>query len=58
MARGSVARDRKKELNTYTQLPARYQLLAASNPGSILLQTARFDEENEELCSEDCKGKV
>jgi para-aminobenzoate synthetase/4-amino-4-deoxychorismate lyase len=33
-------------LTTYAHLPARYHSLAASNPGSILLQTSRFDDEN------------
>ena len=33
-------------MNAYAQFPARYQSLAAANPGSILLQTSRFDDEN------------
>jgi para-aminobenzoate synthetase/4-amino-4-deoxychorismate lyase len=33
-------------LNNYAQLPARYRSLAASIPGSVLLQTSRFDAEN------------
>jgi para-aminobenzoate synthetase/4-amino-4-deoxychorismate lyase len=33
-------------LNTYAPLPARYRALAASIPGSVLLQTSRFDSEN------------
>jgi para-aminobenzoate synthetase / 4-amino-4-deoxychorismate lyase len=33
-------------LNTYAPLPARYRALAASIPGSVLLQTSRFDAEN------------
>jgi para-aminobenzoate synthetase/4-amino-4-deoxychorismate lyase len=33
-------------LKTYAQFPARYHSLVASNPGSILLQTSRFDDEN------------
>jgi para-aminobenzoate synthetase/4-amino-4-deoxychorismate lyase len=33
-------------LNTYVQLPARYHSLVASTPGSVLLQTSRFDAEN------------
>ncbi len=33
-------------MKTYAQLPARYHSLVASNPGSILLQTSRFDAEN------------
>jgi para-aminobenzoate synthetase/4-amino-4-deoxychorismate lyase len=35
-----------KRLKSYTQLPARYYSLVASTPGSILLQTSRFDAEN------------
>ena len=33
-------------LKTYVPLPARYRSLAASIPGSVLLQTSRFDAEN------------
>jgi len=33
-------------LKTQAQFPARYHSLVASNPGSILLQTARCDDEN------------
>jgi para-aminobenzoate synthetase / 4-amino-4-deoxychorismate lyase len=33
-------------LNLYAQLPARVRSLAASIPGSVLLQTSRFDLEN------------
>ena len=33
-------------MKTYSQFPARYHSLVASNPGSILLQTSRFDDEN------------
>jgi para-aminobenzoate synthetase/4-amino-4-deoxychorismate lyase len=33
-------------LNLYAQLPARVRSLAASLPGSVLLQTSRFDLEN------------
>ena len=33
-------------MKTYAQFPARYHSLVASNPGSILLQTSRFDDEN------------
>ena len=33
-------------MKTYAQFPARYQSLVAANPGSILLQTSRFDDEN------------
>jgi para-aminobenzoate synthetase / 4-amino-4-deoxychorismate lyase len=33
-------------LNTYARLPARYHSLVASTPGSVLLQTSRFDAEN------------
>jgi para-aminobenzoate synthetase/4-amino-4-deoxychorismate lyase len=33
-------------LTTYTKFPARYISLAASNPGSVLLQTSRYDAEN------------
>jgi para-aminobenzoate synthetase/4-amino-4-deoxychorismate lyase len=33
-------------LKTYAQLPARYHSLVASTPGSVLLQTSRFDAEN------------
>jgi len=33
-------------LNTYTKMPARYHSLVASNPGSVLLQTSRYDAEN------------
>ncbi len=36
----------EKGLKTYTQFPARYHSLVASNPSSILLQTSRFDAEN------------
>jgi len=35
-----------KRLNAYTQLPAKYHALAASKPGSVLLQTSRFDADN------------
>jgi para-aminobenzoate synthetase/4-amino-4-deoxychorismate lyase len=35
-----------KALKNYLPLPARYCSLAASQPGSVLLQTARFDAEN------------
>lgn len=34
-------------MKTYAQFPARYHALVASNPGSLLLQTSRFDDENE-----------
>ncbi len=33
-------------MNTYTKLPAPYHSLVASNPGSVLLQTSRYDAEN------------
>ena len=33
-------------LKNYVRLPARYCALAASIPGSVLLQTSRFDAEN------------
>ncbi|MGD0096173.1 MAG: aminodeoxychorismate synthase component I [Terracidiphilus sp.] len=33
-------------MTTYTKFPARYISLAASNPGSVLLQTSRYDAEN------------
>jgi para-aminobenzoate synthetase/4-amino-4-deoxychorismate lyase len=33
-------------LNTCSKLPARYHSLVASNPGSVLLQTSRYDAEN------------
>ena len=33
-------------MNTYVKLPARYYSLVASNPGSVLLQTSRYDAEN------------
>jgi para-aminobenzoate synthetase / 4-amino-4-deoxychorismate lyase len=33
-------------LNTYEKLPARYHSLVVSNPGSVLLQTSRYDAEN------------
>jgi para-aminobenzoate synthetase/4-amino-4-deoxychorismate lyase len=33
-------------LKTYAQLPARYLSLVASSPGSVLLQTSRFDAQN------------
>jgi para-aminobenzoate synthetase/4-amino-4-deoxychorismate lyase len=33
-------------LKTYAQFPARYHSLVASTPGSVLLQTSRFDAEN------------
>ncbi len=33
-------------MKTYLPFPARYYSLVASNPGSVLLQTARFDAEN------------
>jgi para-aminobenzoate synthetase / 4-amino-4-deoxychorismate lyase len=33
-------------LSPYAQLPARYHSLVASTPGSVLLQTSRFDAEN------------
>ena len=34
-------------MNTYNPLPAKYHLLVASNPGSVLLQTSRFDADND-----------
>ena len=37
---------RESGLKTYTPLPARYLSLAASTPGSILLQSSRMDAEN------------
>ena len=37
---------KKNGWKAYTQLPARYRWLVASNPGSILLQTSRFDADN------------
>src|SRR5208337_1800829 len=33
-------------MKTYAQLAARYLSLIASSPGSVLLQTSRFDAEN------------
>ena len=33
-------------MKTYAQFPARYLSLVTSNPGSMLLQTSRFDDEN------------
>ncbi|MGD0832495.1 MAG: aminodeoxychorismate synthase component I [Terracidiphilus sp.] len=33
-------------MNTYAKLPARHHSLIASNPGSVLLQTSRYDAEN------------
>jgi para-aminobenzoate synthetase/4-amino-4-deoxychorismate lyase len=36
----------EKGLKTYTPFPARFHSLVASNPGSVLLQTSRFDAEN------------
>ena len=33
-------------MKTYEPFPARYHSLVTSNPGSILLQTSRFDDEN------------
>ena len=33
-------------MNNYVQLPASYQRLVASTPGSVLLQTSHFDAEN------------
>ncbi|MFZ1086662.1 MAG: aminodeoxychorismate synthase component I [Terracidiphilus sp.] len=33
-------------MKNYVQFPARYQSLVALHPGSILLQTSRFDDEN------------
>jgi para-aminobenzoate synthetase/4-amino-4-deoxychorismate lyase len=38
---------RGRLLNTYNPLPAKYHLLVASNPGSVLLQTSRFDADND-----------
>jgi para-aminobenzoate synthetase/4-amino-4-deoxychorismate lyase len=37
---------KKNGLKAYTQFPARYHSLVASSPGSVLLQTARFDADN------------
>jgi para-aminobenzoate synthetase/4-amino-4-deoxychorismate lyase len=36
----------ENDMKTYKQFPARYYSMVHSNPGSILLQTARFDAEN------------